>query len=122
MKWKLDADRPIYAQLIDGIMQAIVSGEYKPGEKLPSVRDLAVDAAVNPNTMQKALAELEETGLLHTQRTAGRYITSDKELLQRVKGELAKARIEEFFVNMQSMGFSHEEIVGLINKQEKQQE
>ena len=73
MPWELDNDRPIYLQLMERIQQDIVSGIYKPGDRLPSVRDLAVEAAVNPNTMQKALSELERSGLVYSQRTSGRY-------------------------------------------------
>ena len=75
MPWELDNDRPIYLQLMERIQQDIVSGIYKPGDRLPSVRDLAVEAAVNPNTMQKALSELERSGLVYSQRTSGRFIT-----------------------------------------------
>ena len=81
MAWELDADRPIYAQLVERIQKEIVSGKYQPGEKLPSVRDLAAVAAVNPNTMQKAFAELERSGLIVTQRTSGRAVTEDTELI-----------------------------------------
>ena len=83
MAWELDADRPIYAQLVERIQKEIVSGKYQPGEKLPSVRDLAAVAAVNPNTMQKAFAELERSGLIVTQRTNGRTVTEDTELIRR---------------------------------------
>lgn len=114
MKWNLDADRPIYSQLVDHITLSIISGEYKSGKKLPSVRDLAAEAAVNPNTMQKALAELERDGLVYTQRTSGRFITDDKEMLFKVKTELAKEKIESFLIQMESMGFSKEEILKLI--------
>ena len=75
MPWNLDNDRPIYMQLMERIQQDIISGAYQPGDKLPSVRDLAVEAAVNPNTMQKALSELERCGLVYSQRTSGRFIT-----------------------------------------------
>ena len=75
MPWDLDDDRPIYLQLMERIQQDIISGIYKPGDKIPSVRDLALDAAVNPNTMQKALSELERSGLVYSQRTSGRFIT-----------------------------------------------
>ena len=81
MPWELDNDRPIYLQLMERIQQDIVSGIYKPGDRLPSVRDLAVEAAVNPNTMQKALSELERSGLVYSQRTSGRFITEDTRLL-----------------------------------------
>ena len=81
MPWDLDNERPIYLQLMERIQQDIVSGVYKPGEKIPSVRDLALDAAVNPNTMQKALSELERSGLVYSQRTSGRFITEDAGML-----------------------------------------
>ena len=77
MPWNLNSDRPIFMQLIEIIQHCILSGTYPPGSKLPSVRDLASQAAVNPNTMQKALAELERSGLVYSQRTSGRFITED---------------------------------------------
>ena len=89
MPWELDNDRPIYLQLMERIQQDIVSGIYKPGDRLPSVRDLAVEAAVNPNTMQKALSELERSGLVYSQRTSGRFITEDTRLLDEMKTSLA---------------------------------
>ena len=80
MAWDLKSDRPIYTQLVEEIELRIISGRYEAGEKLASVRDLAAEAAVNPNTMQRALAELEQRGLVYSQRTSGRFITEDKEL------------------------------------------
>ena len=74
MAWKLDSDRPIYAQILEIIQMQIISGKYQPGDKIPSVRELAADAGVNPNTMQKALSELERSGLILTQRTSGRTV------------------------------------------------
>lgn len=116
MKWNLVADRPIYSQLVEQITGAIISGEYQPGGKLPSVRDLAEAAAVNPNTMQKALAELERNQLVFTQRTAGKFITEDKTMLEKVKTELATQQIKKFFEQMQNMGFSKEETIKLIEE------
>ena len=81
MSWTLDNDRPIYLQLMERIQRDIIAGVYQPGDKLPSVRDLALEAAVNPNTMQKALSELERSGLVYSQRTSGRFITEDTEML-----------------------------------------
>ena len=89
MPWDLDNDRPIYLQLMERIQQDIIAGIYKPGDKLPSVRDLAVEAAVNPNTMQKALSELERSGLVYAQRTSGRFITEDEQMLKEMKKEQA---------------------------------
>ena len=88
-----------------------------PGEKLPSVRDLASEASVNPNTMQKALSELERQGLLYSQRTAGRYITEDEEMIRLMKEQLALQQVQEFFARMQQLGFDIEQTVALITKQ-----
>ena len=116
MKWNLSADRPIYAQLIEQITSAIVAGEYQPREKLPSVRDLAEEAAVNPNTMQKALAELERSGLVYTQRTAGRYITEDKAMLKKIKEDIALTQIHQFLEQMGRLGLTPQEIAALVAK------
>ena len=114
MPWDLDNDRPIYLQLMERIQQDIVAGVYQAGDKLPSVRDLAMEAAVNPNTMQKALSELERNGLLHSQRTSGRYITEDKEMLKQLKSDLAASHIRKFIEKMKQLGFPEEETLELI--------
>ena len=114
MAWELDSDRPIYAQLVDIIQIQIVSGYYKPGEKLPSVRDLAAVAAVNPNTMQKAFAELERNGLIVTQRTTGRTVTLDEEIIRNSRQNMAKQHVEIFLKNMKELGFSLKEVEELV--------
>lgn len=116
MAWELDSDRPIYAQLVERIQMQIVSGYYPPGGKLPSVRELAMEAAVNPNTMQKAFAELERSGLIITQRTNGRNVTEDAEMIQGIRQELAQEHVETFFDCMKELGFSKKEIVDLIQQ------
>ena len=116
MPWELDNDRPIYLQLMERIQQDIVSGIYKPGDRLPSVRDLAVEAAVNPNTMQKALTELERSALLYSQRTSGRFITEDTEVLDEMKTSLASEHILQFLEKMKQLGFQKEETAALIQK------
>ena len=116
MPWNFDDDRPIYLQLMERIRHDIAAGVYKPGDKIPSVRDLALDAAVNPNTMQKALSELERAGLVHSQRTSGRYITDDRTLIQKVRKELAEEHICQFLRQMQHLGFSNPETLELIEK------
>ncbi|HHU91482.1 MAG TPA: GntR family transcriptional regulator [Clostridiaceae bacterium] len=116
MAWDLKNDRPIYTQLIEQIELKIFSGEYPPGARLPSVRDIAKDAAVNPNTMQKALAKLEEDGLVVTHRTSGRTITEDAEMIKRAKNQLAERQITEFLEKMQLMGFEKRETLTLITK------
>ncbi len=94
----------------------IISGLYRPGDKLPSVRELAGEASVNPNTMQKALSELERTGLVYAQRTSGRYITEDTAMIGRLKETLAEGIISGFFINMEKLGFQKEEALALLGK------
>lgn len=117
MAWLLNDDRPIYSQLIEEIEKRIVIGEYQAGSKLPSVRDLAMEASVNPNTMQKALVALEGAGLISTQRTTGRFITEDVEKIKSIKDEIAKTRINVFLESMKQLGYTNSEIVELIKKQ-----
>jgi DNA-binding transcriptional regulator YhcF (GntR family) len=114
MKWEINNDRPVYIQLIEQIQVEIISGNYKPGDKLPSVRDLAADATVNPNTMQKALAELERIGLLLTNRTSGRYITSDDTMIRELRAESAKKQILDFIDKMHQLGYGTEETLELF--------
>ena len=114
MPWNLDNDRPIYLQLMERIQHDIISGVYKPGDKLPSVRDLAVEAAVNPNTMQKALSELERCGLVYSQRTSGRFITDNTNMLKEMRTELAREHIQNFFEQMRKLGFSDEDTLEMI--------
>ncbi len=116
MAWNLDSDRPIYAQLVERIQMQIVSGYYPPGGKLPSVRELAMVAAVNPNTMQKAFAELERSGLIITQRTNGRTVTEDVEMIQNIRQELAREHVDVFFTRMKELGYTKKEIVDLIQQ------
>lgn len=116
MPWNLDSDRPIFIQIIEKIQMDIISGVYKPGDKLPSVRELAAEASVNPNTMQKALSELERTGLIYSQRTSGRFITEDKKMIDELKSELAKEIISQFLENMKKLGFQKEDALLLMNQ------
>lgn len=119
MPWNLNSDRPIFIQIIEKIQTDIVSGLYAPGDKLPSVRELAQEASVNPNTMQKALSELERTGLVYSQRTSGRYITEDKAMITDLKSKLAKDMITQFLDNMQKLGIPEEEVISLISELSK---
>jgi len=117
MAWILDNSRPIYLQIVDVIKTEIISGVYKPGDKLPSVRDLAMEASVNPNTMQKAMTELERSGLVYTQRTSGRFITEDTSKMTELKEQLAKEQIHLFLKTMEQLGFQKEEILHLLRKE-----
>jgi len=114
MPWNLDFSRPIYLQIIERVQMDVITGRYQPGDKLPSVRDLAQEAAVNPNTMQKALSELERSGLIYSQRTSGRFITEDKELIHQMQKELAAAEVSAFVAHMKQLGITPEEIRQLL--------
>ena len=116
MPWSLDSERTVYLQLMDYIKQRILSGEYKPGDKMPSVRELAMEAEVNPNTMQRALSELERLGFLYTQRTNGRFVTEDAGLIASARKELADAETEKFLSMLASYGIDQTEIIPLIQQ------
>ena len=122
MVWNIESDRPVYVQLVEQIKRKIIAGEYKPGDKMPSVRELAAEAAVNPNTMQKALAELERIGLMYSQRTSGRFITDDENLIGKLKKEVALEQIDTFIGNMAAMGIDKKEILELFKARIEQLE
>lgn len=114
MAWQLNSDRPIYSQLYDKILVRIVCGTYRAGNRLPSVRDLAAEASVNPNTMQRAFAELEQSGLIVTQRNSGRVVTEDMTKIEAARHQLALAQVNSFIANMRELGYSDPEIMDLI--------
>lgn len=117
MAWNLNSDRPIYAQILEIIQMRIVSGIYRPGERIPSVRELAAEAGVNPNTMQKALSELERSGLVIAVRTSGRVVTEDMEMIRQTKTALAREQVREFIDRMKRLGFNKEEVVELLEQE-----
>ena len=119
MPWKFKNDRPIYTQLLEQIEQKIISGEYEMGSKLPSVRELAATAAVNPNTMQRAMSELENRGLIITNRTAGRIVTDDEHILVHIRESRAKDFTENYIRRMSELKYDKEEIIRFIQKGEK---
>lgn len=110
MEWNFKNGLPIYSQIIDVMTMRIASGAYGPGEKLPSVRDLAMDAGVNPNTMQRAMAELERKGLVYSERTSGRFVTDDESTLKSLHEELAGKYFREFEEKLRAIGMTEEEI------------
>ena len=117
MEWNLTGDRPIWLQLTEKIQLGIITGEYPAGERLASVRELAAEAAVNPNTMQKALPELERSGLVYAQRTSGRFITQDGELIRELGRQMAREETRRFLSKMEELGFSPEEALELVQRQ-----
>ena len=117
MPWEFRSDLPIYAQIITQIQQRIVTGQLQPGDRLPSVRDLAAEAGVNPNTMQRAMTELERQGLVHSQRTAGRFVTQEDAVIRALREDLARTQVRDFLVSMGQLGFAPQEIAALIQKE-----
>lgn len=115
-EWHLTSDRPVFIQIMEKLKRDIVTGIYKPGDKLPSVRDLAGEAAVNPNTMQRAFSELEREGLVYTKRTNGRFITEDLSMISQLKEQMALDAISQFLNSMQQLGFSGKETLALLKE------
>ncbi len=116
MAWILNSDRPIYAQILEVIQLRIITGQYGPGEKIPSVRELATEAGVNPNTMQKALSELERSELVVTQRTSGRTVTEDMNMIKETRQMLAREQVRDFVQKMKELGFNKEELMVLLEQ------
>ena len=114
MEWNIRADRPVYLQLLEQLEAAVASGACARGEKLPGVRELAAQAGVNPNTMQRALAELEARGLVRAQRTAGRTVTDDAEAIASARRALAQRLAREFLSSARALGLNDEEAAELL--------
>lgn len=122
MSEQFDTGRPIYAQLVERLKAKILAGIYPPGGHLDSVRDLAAAAGVNPNTMQRALAQLETEGLVYTERTAGRYVTQDTALIEQLRVEAAKALTKDFLQKMHGIGYSPAQAASLLEHWEPDKE
>ena len=116
MAWDLSSDRPIYTQILEKIQTRIIAGVYKPGERLPSVRELAAEASVNPNRMQKAFTELERSGLIQTQRNSGRTVTEDISMIKQIQTQVALSQVQSFFNTMMELGFNKEEILAFVKE------
>lgn len=117
MNYNFDNNIPIYLQLVSLIKNDIIKGALSPGEKLPSIRDLAITYKVNPNTVSKALSELENISLIYTERTNGKYVSSDISLINKYKEEYAKSLTEEYINKMINLGYNKEEINKYIMKE-----
>ena len=116
MEWNIIAGRPIWQQLKEQIAVGIVTGKYPPGSRLPSVRELAVDAGVNPNTMQRALTELERDGLAKSMGTIGSVVTEDREKINELRKIIAQDVIKQYIGGMAQLGFSPEEAVKVLEE------
>ncbi len=117
MEWKLTDDRPIWMQLSEQLSRQIISGVYPPGGKLPSVRDLAAQAGVNPNTMQRSLAQLESEGLTVSNRTAGRMVTEDTAVIDAARRRMARQILSTFFTAMAELGLTREQAIQLLKEE-----
>lgn len=117
MNIEFDNNIPIYIQLLDYLKVYIISGQIKTGDKLPSVRELAFTFKVNPNTMQKALLELENMGLIYTERTNGKFVTDNVKIIDQVKKEYAKTVINDYFNKMLELGINKQEAIKLLEKE-----
>lgn len=116
MEFEFDNNIPIYIQLVEQLKMCIISGKIKPGERLPSVRDLAMQTKVNPNTMQKALVELEGLKLVYTERTNGKFVTDNQELIDTYKKELANELSNKYFSSMESIGFNKNQAIKYLKE------
>jgi len=116
MEWKFEGGQPIYSQIVDQMSMKIASNAFRPGDRLPSVRDLATDAGVNPNTMQRALGELERRGLVFSERTAGRFVTKEEKVLKELHEKLAETYIADFFERLRKIGMTDQEIQEAVTR------
>lgn len=119
MNFDFDNERPIYIQLVEQLRLGIVSGQFSKGERLPSVRELALMAKVNPNTMQKALVELENEGLVYTERTSGKYVCTDENFIKKIRNKLAEEKINIFLLDMKRIGIDINDIILYLQEKNK---
>ena len=115
MAWDFTDNAPIYMQIVNGLQREIASGAYAPGTRLPSVRDLAMEAGVNANTVQRPRAGLERRGLVNAQRTAGRFVTEDTAALSEMRRSLSETIVAEFYRKMRGLGLSDDEILSAVH-------
>ena len=116
MEYNFENDRPIYIQIVDKIRTQIVSGILSKGQRLLSVRELAIEYRVNPNTMQKALAELEQIGLIYTERTNGKFVTDNQKLIEKIKKELANEKVKQYIKDMNDIGIEYDELLTYLQE------
>lgn len=118
MEFNFDNDRQIYIQLVESLKKYIISGKIKPGDRLPSVRDLALMIKVNPNTIQRALSELEDASLIYTERTNGKFVTCDKEIIAKYKNDLIKKETDFYLSCMNELGLSKKEVIKYLKEED----
>lgn len=116
MPWNFDNSIPIYLQIMGEIQRKIFSSELLPGDKLSSIRDLAKEANVNPNTMQKALQELEALGLIQTERTSGKFVTEEETKIQQLKEAYIEDKMKPFLTEMKKLGLTKSDVIDRITR------
>ena len=116
MEWSITSGRPVYVQLVEQLEQALAAGVFPPGSRMPPVRELAADAGVNPNTMQRALQELENRGLLQAQRTAGRIVTAAADDLTALRHKRARLLVQDCLTQLRGLGMNEEELETLLKE------
>lgn len=116
MDYKFTSDKPIFLQIAEFIKQDIVAGKIKAGDRLKSVREFSAEFKANPNTVQKALAELETMGLIYTDSTNGKFVADDASLLELNKNKIVSSTVNKFFQDMMCFGLSEKEIIEIVNK------
>ncbi len=116
MAWQFSSDRPIYIQVSEQIVSGILTGEYARGQRLPSVRELAVEAAVNPNTVQRAMSELESVGLICTQRNTGKFVTEEERVIEVAREKRGEALVRDFFTGMAALGYTQTQAIDVLTE------
>ena len=114
MSWIFDNKKPIYLQIMERIKLQIVSHTLEPNQQLPTVREFAAEAGVNPNTIQRALSELEREGFVYSKRTTGRFVTENQELIAQSRRQLSEEELEHFISSMTHFGYEKEELPGVV--------
>lgn len=119
MAWSFTSDRPVYLQIADRIIKSVLSGEYHAGEQIPTVRQLALEAAVNPNTVQHAFAELENEGIIISKGTVGRYVTEDTQVVEICRKKMAEQLVKDFMENIGQLSITKEQAIAMIEEAKK---
>ena len=117
MAWSFDKHTPVYLQIAGRIRNDIIRGVYPPGSQIPSVRQLALLAAVNPNTVQHALTALESEGLIYSESTAGRFVTQHKKLIEAAKRDAARELVTDFLQKAQELSITRDELIKMLEEE-----
>jgi DNA-binding transcriptional regulator YhcF (GntR family) len=116
MAWSFSSTKPVYIQIAERIITSVISGEYKSGEQIPSVRQLALEAAVNPNTAQHAFSELESEGIIVSRGTLGRFVTEDTAIIENCRQKQAEQTVDNFIEKIKTLSVGKDEIITMIGE------